>query len=290
MVIPRLRLADYLEKDEVFLWLRSRLAPGQRRTPHCHDFYELFWVEHGTCMHTLADPSSGKQRDEVLPTGTLVFIRPDDAHCLRARGGDCFIINIAFPSATVDFLASRYGGVLGGQAFWSVAPDPAKVSLGSADLRSLAAWSVRLERAGRGQLVLDAFLLAVFGLLTSDEPLPLGVEDGPAWLVEVCRSLHRPERARLGVRGFVALSGCAPEHVSRVTRRWTGKTPSDLVREARLRLAAGHLTTTDAAIAEIAAEVGLDNLSHFYRLFKETYGMTPKAYRQQNRRDLVSSV
>ena len=290
MVIQRLRLEDYLDEGDAFLWLRSRLVPGQTRAPHCHDFYELFWVEQGICLHTLADRRSGRRRDEALPTGTLVFIRADDAHCLRARGGVCSIVNIAFPAETVHFLAQRYGSVLDGQAFWSQAQDPARVALGLADLRSLMAWNVRLERAGRGQLVLDAFLLAVLGLLTSDEPLPLGVEDGPAWLVEACRSLHRPERARLGVKGFVALSGCAPEHVSRVTRRWTGRTPSDLVRAARLRLAAGHLATTDAAIAEIAAEVGLDNLSHFYRLFKDAYGMTPKAYRQQNRRDLVSTM
>ncbi len=287
MAIPRLHIRNYLNDHEEFLWLRSRLVPGQRREPHCHDFYELFWIEHGICLHTLLDQASGKIRESVLRAGALVFVRPDDTHSLRARGGQCSLVNIAFRSQTVDFLASRYGQRLQSQAFWSKASEPASVMLGSADLRVLTAWGVRLERADRGQLVLDAFLLAVLGLLTSDEVLPLGIDDGPAWLVEACRSLLKPDQLRLGVKGFVDLAGCAPEHVSRVTKRFTGKTPSDLVREARMQLAAKHLTTTDVAIAEISAGVGIDNLSHFYRLFRAEHGLTPKAYRDKHRHNIL---
>ena len=34
------------------------------------------------------------------------------------------------------------------------------------------------------------------------------------------------------------------------------------------------------SVAELAEEIGYDNVEHFNRLFKKTYGMTPVQYRK----------
>jgi AraC-like DNA-binding protein len=47
----------------------------------------------------------------------------------------------------------------------------------------------------------------------------------------------------------------------------------------RLTMAARLLTTTSYSVLEIAAMVGLDNLSYFNRLFKKRYGVTPTQMR-----------
>jgi AraC-like DNA-binding protein len=39
------------------------------------------------------------------------------------------------------------------------------------------------------------------------------------------------------------------------------------------------LMTTKMGINEIAQEVGFDNSSYFYRVFKNTFGVTPLKYR-----------
>ncbi|MFW2551437.1 helix-turn-helix domain-containing protein [Klebsiella pneumoniae] len=44
------------------------------------------------------------------------------------------------------------------------------------------------------------------------------------------------------------------------------------------------LTTTDISISEIMKELGFTNSTHFYKLFKEKYGTTPKKYRDNKRK------
>lgn len=232
-------------------------------------------------MHAI----NGKK--EALECDTVTFIRPDDEHAIHPRGRAVHITNIAFWPETIAYLETRHGNVLQGSTFWRMQRQPDCVSLGALQRRTLNAWTQRLDASGRGQLALDAFLLAVLGLLLQDDPLPQGAGNGPTWLSESCRALSRPDVLRQGVKGFVAVAGLDPAHVSRVCKRFTGKTPSQLVTESRMALAARLLADTDEVIVQVAMDVGLDNLSHFYALFKAYHGMTPRAYRVQHRHTIV---
>ena len=59
----------------------------------------------------------------------------------------------------------------------------------------------------------------------------------------------------------------------------TGVTLSEYVKLLRLRKAAELLATTFLSVKEIMTETGLKNQSHFVRVFKRTYGLTPTRYR-----------
>ncbi len=69
-------------------------------------------------------------------------------------------------------------------------------------------------------------------------------------------------------------------HLSREIKRRTGKTYTEIVQERRLSQAAYLLKNTDFAVSDIATQVGYDNTSYFYRLFKAHFGVLPKEYRQ----------
>ena len=58
---------------------------------------------------------------------------------------------------------------------------------------------------------------------------------------------------------------------------------SDLIGEIRFDAAARLLRETDATALEIALEVGYEDPSHFSRAFKRTAGISPRAYRRQQR-------
>lgn len=62
-------------------------------------------------------------------------------------------------------------------------------------------------------------------------------------------------------------------------RRHYHQTPARLMSRAKVDRAAELLQTSDAAVAEIAFEVGFESLSVFYEHFREWTGMTPTAYR-----------
>lgn len=70
---------------------------------------------------------------------------------------------------------------------------------------------------------------------------------------------------------------------SREIKKKTGSTFTELVQQKRLSQAAFMLKNTDINIADIAIKTGYDNISYFYRIFKEKFGLTPHEYRVQIR-------
>lgn len=67
--------------------------------------------------------------------------------------------------------------------------------------------------------------------------------------------------------------------ISREIKDKTGKTYTELVWEKRLSQSCFLLKNTNMTIDEIAINVGYENISYFYRLFKKRYGISPKKYR-----------
>ena len=59
----------------------------------------------------------------------------------------------------------------------------------------------------------------------------------------------------------------------------TGSTLNEYIMDLRMKKATALLRDTQAPISSISEQVGIDNLSYFYRLFKKIYGCTPKEFR-----------
>lgn len=72
---------------------------------------------------------------------------------------------------------------------------------------------------------------------------------------------------------------CELYWLSRITKKLTGKTYTELVQIKRLNQAAYLLSTTGLTVLDIGLAVGYDNISYFYRIFQEKYGVSPKKYR-----------
>ena len=68
--------------------------------------------------------------------------------------------------------------------------------------------------------------------------------------------------------------------LSRIIKKQTGSTFSRLLETRRLEQACFLLKNTDLTIEDIAENIGYENLSFFYRLFRRTYGSTPREYRR----------
>ena len=67
--------------------------------------------------------------------------------------------------------------------------------------------------------------------------------------------------------------------LSRLVKKKTGRTFTELLQEKRLSQAAWFLLNTDERIDDIALLVGYENMTHFHKLFCQCYGKTPKHYR-----------
>ena len=69
--------------------------------------------------------------------------------------------------------------------------------------------------------------------------------------------------------------------LSREIKRKTGKNYTQLVQEKRLAQAAFLLKNTDRNIDNIANSVGYENMGYFHRIFKDSFGLSPRSYRLQ---------
>ena len=69
--------------------------------------------------------------------------------------------------------------------------------------------------------------------------------------------------------------------LSREIKRKTGKTYTQILQDKRLAQAAFLLRNTDTNVSDISLAVGYENISYFHRIFAETFGKSPKHYRDE---------
>jgi AraC-like DNA-binding protein len=78
----------------------------------------------------------------------------------------------------------------------------------------------------------------------------------------------------------IARAACVtPEHLCRVMKAATGRSPLETVRLARLDRAVTLLVRSNYSSGEIAALCGFASAFHFSRRFKEAYGQSPREVR-----------
>jgi AraC-like DNA-binding protein len=136
-----------------------------------------------------------------------------------------------------------------------------------------------LAGAPHSPLHLARFCFSIWSRFSEgDGQMPEG-DELPDWLRDALVRIQEPECFQGGVRVFVALCGRSHEHVARSCQRLLGKSPREIVAEARLERAAHELRATSRSINEIALECGFAEPSPFFRQFRKRFGVTPRRYR-----------
>ncbi|WP_457422990.1 response regulator [Roseateles sp. P5_E7] len=77
--------------------------------------------------------------------------------------------------------------------------------------------------------------------------------------------------------------GLSERRLSTLFRKHLGLTVSGFASEERIRLGCQMLATTPMSVQDIALDVGFANAANFSTAFRERLGLTPQAWRQQQR-------
>jgi len=243
---------------------RHSIPAGTHLGIHRHDFDEAFWVESGEGLHRTA------QGEVELAPGDAVCIRADDAHGFRAGPRGLRLVNVSFPQAVGQRLATACTAAWP----WRTGGPPRQRRLAPAAIGRLHGWVAELIQPGVGNADLDAFLLDLTRLMARDE-LP-GV---PHRFANGCAAFAAPRQLLGGTVTLALLCGCGAAHLNRLCRRWHGCTASEQVARLRLDWASRELRLTARPVADIAAASGMPHLGHFYRRFRGRFDATPKAWR-----------
>lgn len=96
------------------------------------------------------------------------------------------------------------------------------------------------------------------------------------------RNLLEDSNGRISRAEIVRTLNYSSSYISHIVKKHTGMSLYDLSMSICLAKAADLLLSTNKTVTEIMEELKFVNRTHFYQLFQEKYGCTPKNYRKAN--------
>lgn len=144
-------------------------------------------------------------------------------------------------------------------------------------VRTHAQMSFRAEATGSSLLTQLLTLL----LLEGREPAGSGDEAAPDYVERMIKELDRRYVGKISVDELAAALAVNKFKLAKAFKRYTGYSPHEYVINLRMTSAKELLRYSQEPVAAIAAQVGIDNVSHFINLFKAREQLTPLAYRRK---------
>ncbi len=91
--------------------------------------------------------------------------------------------------------------------------------------------------------------------------------------------LFGERQIKRNVADYARMLNVSPNHLNKMVKRLTSKSPSHWIGEALMKEARMLLRNTDMPLGAVAESIGVYDQSYFARLFKKSEGISPSQYR-----------
>lgn len=247
---------------------------------HSHDYVEMVYMCRGTTIHRV----NGRKLE--LREGELLMLGQNARQSIEPAGADDLAVNLiirpAFFDGTLPFLGEEptplrsfiSDCLCGAGAFLHFQVSDV---LPVQNLMENLLWVLLSDLPNKRGLHQMTMGLLFTHLLSCTERLSVA-SDTDETLLNALRYVE--EHYREGSLGALSEKlHFEPSTMTRLLKRKTGKTFTELIQEKRMSQAAWLLRNTERNVEEIAHSVGYENLSYFFRLFSTHFGATPRQYR-----------
>ena len=92
---------------------------------------------------------------------------------------------------------------------------------------------------------------------------------------------------QFGVDALAEAVSMSSRQLLRKLRALTGETPVDMIRRLRLTQAGVLLKEGVMSVKEVCYSVGFQSQSSFTRAFRQVYGVSPSAYAEEARKEML---
>jgi AraC family transcriptional regulator len=236
--------------------------PKLRQARHTHKLASFSYVLSGSYAESLERKAFSRQ------SSTVVFHPPGETHAVEFEN-DVRILGVEFSFEKLSYL-SRQSVIF-----------EAPASCRSEKTNWLGA------RIYREFQQMDSFsMLAIEGLilelLAEAARAQLGSQEKncPRWLKRSKDFLHANFKDSFSLEDIARVADVHPVHLSRVFREKFGCTVGEYVRRLRVEFASRQILSTEDTLGEIAHAAGFADQSHFNKIFKAAFGLTPAEYRK----------
>lgn len=121
-----------------------------------------------------------------------------------------------------------------------------------------------------------AALVSAANKYTKEQHITTGREER---IVEIINFIHK-NYANVTLDILADHFHLSKPYLSKYIKEKSGMTFQEVVKERRMKKAKTLLKETDYTVEKIAADIGYENVEHFNRTFKKTFGMTPVQFRK----------
>lgn len=264
--------------NELGYTMRMNYSYTENFELHYHNYFEFFITISDNVVHII------NGHKQLLPAHSLVFVRPGDVHTYTKEGNFSFI-NVTFTVDTFEKLSLYFGKSID-QLLNSKMP-PATI-LDDQDfnhvinrLNSLN--TIDIHDKQKMQLRMKIILTEILSYFI-DSHIEKTNESIPLWLSELTGFAKEAENINMTLDDMATKTGKSREHISRSFKKHYGITASEFMNEHKLNYCANLLLNTNLSVIDICFECGFQNLSWFYRKFKDKFGITPVDFRKNTKK------
>lgn len=271
---------------DVFISRHLRYSPCFM---HTHSFFEVVYVLNGFCTNKIASQSIEMKK------GDLCILAPGTSHAISVFNDDCVIFNLLIKAST--FERAFFGTLVNNDilsSFFSralYAPSSEAYLLFSTkdDLRIqnlvLEIYSEFQCDLPYSERMLNTITTNLFiNLLRNHEknvlvPNPSGntVETN---IIKIMNYISNNYKT-ITLKELSSFFNYSERQMSRILKDYNGKGFVNIIQDIKVQKACELLRNADISINNIIDMVGYSNTSHFYRVFKKQYNMTPIDYRNK---------
>lgn len=269
-----------------------RLTPNSRYCPpflHYLEFIKIVYVLSGECIFY-----TKKGKECVLKKGNFIIVPPNVEQTVFSCHDEDVVINIIIRSSTFEkaFSTLLLESEELAKFFWKVLYQRGESSVvwfrcdsdENLDKFVLDMWeeSERHTKNSNFLLVSYAMLFLAYSLryYSKDMETMEELRQSREQLPVIIQFIHANYNT-------VTLSALAEHfhksesYLCRYIKRETGTSLTGLLKEIRLKHASIMLKDSKCSVEEIMLKVGYTDISYFYKIFKDRYGMTPINYRNR---------
>ena len=253
---------------------------------HKHEFYELMYVYRGSCINHF------KENTITIQEGEMLLLNPNTAHCPETLSDDDCVFNIMFRQ---DFFQYSLDILLKDNTLFSsfftecmfqsnIARDylfflPDKLSTDT--VRRLIIEYFKKQSCYKA--VTQSLLVELFAYLSrhSKNSFSLPKNSHERLMIKIITYIQESP-GEITLQKVSEQFQYSTAYLSRMIKQHTGKNFSEIVRDCRLSKAKYYLESSYLSIIDIALMLGFNDVSHFYKVFKEQIGCTPSEYRKKH--------
>ncbi len=239
---------------------------------HCHNFYEIVMVLDGSILHQVNDARYQMKR------GNFMILCPKDYHRFISQSSNAKIMSLSIEYNEFSLFATAFNNHFLKELS---AADQAIMTCGQEVFDIIhACTSTKTESyyTYEYKYLLCTFIKYISEIsLQKPNPCPQDLANALAQMAE-------PDNIRIGLPALLSLSGYSHSHLARLMKKYFHTTLHSYILNLKMEKAYNDIIFSQDSLEDISYNVGFASFSHFNKVFKEKYHITPSALRKTYRK------